>query len=239
MKTSIYLIVLVLALILAGCGLNVVDGSGRIMTASPAVSGFEAVTLAGNGLIILSQGQSEALTIEADDNILPHIETQVRNGVLIIGYDDQDWNTFYRPSQPIRFNLTVKDLTALNVSGSGEIRGANITTDRLELNLSGSGHVAIESLEATDLTVDVSGSGEIDLAGRVDRQTVELAGMGAYRAGDLDSRVTRVTVSGSGQATVWAQERLTIDVSGSGQVNYYGDPSIIQSNANVRQLEKQ
>jgi hypothetical protein len=42
----------------------------------------------------------------------------------------------------------------------------------------------------------------------------------------------------SGNATVWAQERLTIDVSGSGHVNYYGDPTIIQSNANVRQLDR-
>jgi hypothetical protein len=52
----------------------------------------------------------------------------------------------------------------------------------------------------------------------------------------LQENVMKTTKSGN--ATVWAQERLTIDVGGSGHVNYYGHPTIIQSNANVRQLDR-
>jgi hypothetical protein len=46
------------------------------------------------------------------------------------------------------------------------------------------------------------------------------------QAGDLDSQDTTITIGGSGDVVVWARRELAINISGSGTVSYWGDPTI-------------
>jgi Putative auto-transporter adhesin, head GIN domain len=224
MKARIGTFLSLLAGLAAGCGLSVVSGSGNIVNEDRDVSGFNAVTLAGSGDLMLTQGETESLTIEADDNLLPHIKSEVRNGTLVIGFDHDNWDTIYRPSQRIKYHLSVKDLNAVTVSGSGDITTASLNADQLALTVSGSGNIRIDQLQANGLTYTLSGSGDADLAGEAGEQNVKISGSGNYRAGDLSSQTVTVGISGSGDATVWAQDSLDVNISGSGSVSYYGQP---------------
>lgn len=53
-------------------------------------------------------------------------------------------------------------------------------------------------------------------------QEIDISGSGKYNAGDLRSETVDAEISGLGDATVWATD--TLDASGSGSVNYYGNP---------------
>mgnify|MGYP002682593131 CR=1 FL=1 len=91
-KATSLFIILVAALALSACNVNlqignneVITGSGNVATREIEVSGFDAVRLAGVGDLTITQGQTESLTIEAEDNILDVLESKVRAGELVLG----------------------------------------------------------------------------------------------------------------------------------------------------------
>jgi carbon monoxide dehydrogenase subunit G len=186
------------------------------------VSDFAGVSLSGGGRLSIELGERETLRIEADDNLLAYIETEVRDGRLELGVRE---GVNLRPTQPVRFYVTVKELNAIAVSGSGKVRAPDLEEEHFSVSISGSGEVRTGDLNASSLRVAVSGSGELELAGgEVNEQDISISGSGRVEASDLRCGSAKVAVSGSGGATVWATEGLDVRISGSGSVGYYGDP---------------
>ena len=88
MKRFIFLSLIGLSMLVAsGCGVTFIQGSGKVVSESRQVSGFEKLDLALDGEVILTQGEAEMLTIEAQENLLRYIVTEVRGGTLWIGYE--------------------------------------------------------------------------------------------------------------------------------------------------------
>lgn len=203
-----------------------------ILTETREVSDFDRVALTGFGELVITQGEEESLTIEAHQDILSRIETEVKDGKLIIGISGSwlDWLgdvlTAGFTRKRIRYDLTVKQFTGLEVLGAARVRVANIETDHLALELRGVGDVNIESLDAERLKVDLPGAGKIGVAGRVAEQTVTISGAGSYDAPKLESQQAKVTLKGLGSATVWAVEELDATIRGIGSVSYYGTPKV-------------
>ncbi len=94
------------------------DGSGNVTSEPRDVKGFDEVELEGIGNLSIRQTGSESLTVEAEEDVLPKIRTEVVNNRLIIGPES---NTSIRTTEPINYVLTVKDLHALKLSGSGDV----------------------------------------------------------------------------------------------------------------------
>lgn len=190
---------------LAACG-NVV-GSGNVKTETRNVSGFSGVSLSGAGALNIAQTGTESLSITAEDNILPVITTQVVNNQLEIGYQS---GTTIQPTKPVIFNVTVKTLDTLDISGAGNVTATGIT--------------------ATALTINLSGAGNISISGTTQSQDVSLSGAGSYSARDLTSQNATVHLSGVGKATVTVSGTLDATVSGAGNVTYYGNPTNVKQN---------
>jgi hypothetical protein len=198
---------LVAALLLAAC--TTTTGSGVLKTESRPVSGFSAIELSGVGNLAVEQAGTasvsiEALTIEAEDNILPLLTSDVSDGTLRLGVKS---NTSLNPTKPINYRVTVKDLTGLTVSGAGTVTASKIATTRLHATISGSGMATV--------------------SGRADSQDVTISGSGNWQAGDLSSKVVNAQITGSGNAEVMVSEALNAQISGSGTVRYSGNPSTI------------
>lgn len=216
-------IFLLTALLLAGCSL--VRGSGVVITETREVSNFDRVQLESIGELTIIQGKQESLTIEAESNIVRRIKTDVRGGSLTIGFSGGFLGDVI-PTRPIRYELTMVDISGLKLSGAGRIYSASIVTRRLDLDVTGIGDVIIDSLETDDLDVELSGAGSIDLAGKTNDQEIDLSSVGIYSAGGLESARAQVSLSGAGTATLWVTEELNVDISGFGSVDYYGDPVV-------------
>lgn len=227
---------------------NSIQGSGKIIKQTVDVSNFDSVSLEGTGNVYVEQGKTESLTIEADDNILPLLDTRVRGSELVLGIKPgQNIN----PSKPIVYRLTVKDLNAVSLKGSGnfdvepaqskdmkvslfgsgDIKMKGLNADTLSINLSGSGTITIGDIATTTIDTNIFGSGDVKLDGQSDSQMIAVTGSGNYLAGDLETTSADVTIPGSSEVTVWAKETLKAHMSGSGNVKYYGNPTIDQSGA--------
>jgi hypothetical protein len=230
-------IVLLVSLLLYACGIRVIQGSGRIQSEQREVSDFTGVNFTGLGELTIIQGETEGLTIETDDNLLPYITSTVSGGTLTIGFDNNSWLPVLRPTQSIRYTLTVKTLNDLELSGAGTVYAEQLTADSLMLTNSGAGEVTIDQLAAGELSVTLSGAGTVELAGQATTQTVEMSGLGNYQAGELESQSANLTLSGAGNATVWVNEQLDATLSGVGSIEYYGSPQTNASSSGVGSVQ--
>ncbi len=215
------------ALLLSACGFGVLRGSGNVVSESRAVSNFDAVAFSGSGDVIIDQNGTEGLKIEAEDNLIPHIRTEVRGHTLHIFFDPMGM-VMVRPTRPMKFHLSMKDVKVLDLSGSGTIYSEKITTSSLVMDISGSGDATIDSLTADRMDIDISGSGKCLLKGEAAMLSLNISGSGNCNSSGLNSKDVRIDVSGSGKAQVKADNRLDIDISGSGDVVYTGSPQISQ-----------
>ena len=225
MNRRILFCLALVVLLLGACICPGTRGSGKITTQSRDVSGFDQVSLGGSGELTVTQGDEESLTIEAEDNVMSIIKTEVKGDTLYISQSSSWWRPF-ATTKPVKFDLTMEEISGIKVSGSGTVDADRIHADDLNLDVSGSAEINIELLTAETLEVDLSGSGEFKLAGLVTTQKVDISGSGKYRAGDLESEAVTLEIGGSGKATVWATETLDVEIAGSGKVEYYGSPRV-------------
>lgn len=230
MKRLLLLAILVsAALILSGCGFSIVNGSGRVITQTRNVANFSSFVLDGMGDVTITQGSTESLVIEAEDNVMPLLKSEVKNGVLTVLLDQKDWKDVVRPTKGIKITLGVKNLTGIELSGLGNVDMPALKTTSLTIKVSGTGNVKIGKLEATELVSTLSGLGNTDLSGTVTRETVEMSGAGQFSAGNLSCQTAKLTLTGAGSASVWVRDSLDVTIGGAGNVNYYGSPKVTKS----------
>ena len=230
-RKSLYFVLPLIAMVLMGCGtvnfgFSSVRGSGTLKTEERAVSMFEKVVIEGSGDLYVVQGNEEGLTIEAEDNLMEYLTSEVRDNTLVLGFKD---GVSVSPTKGIRYNLKVKNLSDISVAGSGNIHMDTFKAESLSLSIAGSGDAQIKDLAATSLRIQSSGSGNFEVSGSATKVDVNISGSGKYKAGDLESDDTSITIGGSGEAVVWANISLKVQVSGSGDISYYGDPNVSQS----------
>jgi hypothetical protein len=194
------------------------------ITETRAVSGFHSIDLRGSGTVTLVQGDTEGLTVEAEEKTMPEIETVVVNGTLRLGFKGR-WLFQWRPG-PISFNVTARDIEGLRISGSGNLYSRQLASKDLELQISGSGKLELDELVAGNVESSISGSGEIGVIGHADSLRCSVSGSGTLRADRLVVRDAKVQVSGSGEIFVQATDDLEVRVSGSGNVRYAGSPRL-------------
>jgi hypothetical protein len=190
-------------------------GSGNVTSESRDVSGFDEVELEGIGNLSIQQSGSESLTVEAEEDVLPKIGTEVVDDRLVIGPEP---GTSIRTTEPINYELTVEGMRALEVSGAGDVEAEGINTD--------------------ELAVTISGSGDVKISGEADRQEIDISGSGDYRARDLESEEVKIDVGGSGSAVVNVSDTLEAKVGGSGSVEYVGDPTVEQDVSGAGEVSK-
>jgi hypothetical protein len=209
---------------LNGCSMQSVKGSGNIISESRHVSGFKEIELKGQGKVELTKGSRPSLEVTTDDNILPSIETEVKDGKLIISHEK---GKNLRPTK-LNYTITVKDLQGASITGSGDITGkSRFVPEDFYIYISGSGDISLE-LDAARLESDISGSGSIHLSGRADVHQASITGSGEINAFGLETQNVFVSITGSGDCKVNASEKLKAKITGSGDVRYKGHPQIIK-----------
>jgi hypothetical protein len=212
MNKKLFVILMIVALSLSACSvlpvnLNIIQGSGKVTSETRNVSGFTGIDLRGSPDVDVAFGEPEAVVVEAEDNIVPLIETKVENNQLVIGLKN---NTSISTTKPIRVHVTMKSLDAITLGGSGSVTASNLNGDAIKL--------------------DLSGSGNINLSGTVQSANITLGGSGNVTCDQLKANSVKVEVSGSGNAKVYASDSLEARISGSGSIHYSGNPAQISKN---------
>ncbi len=217
------------ALALTSCkkdGLFCKKGNGTIVTEERTVSGFSEISLGLNADLIYTQSDEYSVTIEASENLMKYIETDLKGSVLDIDFKN---GKCFNIKKSIAITISSPYMNRFKVSGSGSITSKRLlTTNELDVKVSGSGKMYLDSLNINELNSVISGSGDITAASinEVTTQTVKISGSGSVDYLDMPTLSSHVKVSGSGNCDVNAINSLNVNISGSGSVRYKGTPTI-------------
>ncbi len=224
-----------------------VQGSGTAATETRTVPEFQGIALSGGMDVVVRQGAAQSVQVQADDNLLPLLETVVESGskgaTLQLRWKRTEgswlggWNNVQTRTKVV-INIVVPKLTALSTAGSGDIRLEAFTTPALQVSISGSGDTRLEGLSTDELGVRISGSGDVTGQGTAGKVSVSIAGSGDVRLTELRADEVAVSIAGSGDAAVNAQKTLSVSIAGSGDVVYTGNAAVKTSVAGSGTVKK-
>lgn len=199
--TAVILAAILIGLLAHGSGSSGsgIQGSGIAATQTRTVAGFTSLELAGSNNVTVVVGARQSVVVHADSNLISHVTTRVVAGSLVIA----DTGSFTTRT-PMSVEVSVPSLTALNLSGSGQI--------------------SVTGIKASQLTLTVSGSGLLYAAGTAIRLDVILSGDGQAQLSQLTASEVHAVLTGSGLIQVTATMRLDAAVPGSGAIVYSGSP---------------
>jgi len=178
-------------------GPNAVKGSGVSASETRAVASFNAIEATGSGKLKLRVGGDEGLKITADDNVLPLIKSEVRDGVLYLTA-----KSGFHAKSDVVFEVSAKTIKRLENAGTVSIDASGFNGGALEL--------------------ETSGVGSATLAGRVETLKIELSGVGSVDADALTADNVQADMSGVGSGKVHADKSLRASVSGIGNLTWKG-----------------
>lgn len=203
-----------------------VVASGKVASESRAAPAFTGIALSLPGKVELVQGSPASVTVEADDNLLPEIETVVEGGKLRIRFQ-RNLNVVGKAT--LRFKVSAPHIESIAVAGSGDVSAGRLSGAALSISVGGSGDVSVADVQVEALRVAIAGSGDVKAAGRAGELSAKISGSGDLGAGRLDAKRATVSIAGSGDAVLWARETLEVSIAGSGDVRYHGDPVVRKS----------
>jgi hypothetical protein len=200
-------------------------GSGKVIVATREVSGFHGITVEYPAEIVIQQGSIESLKIEAEDNVIKNLRTDVKDGMLTIDRAS-DRDLWVNPTKPVKITIVVKDLDEFNFDSAGTVKLESLKSDLLDLNINGAGTLTLDKVQFKSLNCTLDGAGTLTLSGTADALNVIMSGFGSFQASDLQTQTADVRIDGAGSATVWVEKSLTAGINGAGSINYYGSPTV-------------
>lgn len=190
-------------------------GNGNVKTEQRGVAGFDRLSIGGIGELIVEQDGEESLTIEAEENLLPLLVSEVEDGRLTLGIRR---DSSIKATKPIVYRLKVKTLRELDGSGTVSITATG--------------------LDAADFAYDSSGTVKSVFSGRAENQQVAMSGTGTFDGRNLTGLTAEVDLSGTSDALVNVTETVRARASGTATIRYLGDPQVDRQTSALGKIEK-
>ncbi len=210
-----------------------------LVTEARPLRGFHRIGVGGPIDLVIKQGARESVTVRADRKLMPHVKSAVKDGRLVLDLDRD-------PSRPERHlcpgdlvvEITVVQLSALDVWGPSRVEVGKLGGKRLALDLSGPTDVVADQIAFDELELSMSGPASVRFGGQVARQRIDISGPAEYAGERLASRSARVEMSGPGDARVLASDDLDVEISGVGTVGYLGNPRVTRRVSGLGSLRR-
>ena len=188
--------------LLAGCHLPGVRGSGRIKTEERPIAAFANLD-AGGAFEIEWQNGPPALRITTDENLLPYIENNVSDNTLHLRTREHVW-----PTHGIKVVISSPTRTG------GKMRGAVKLT--------------VKQLSGPTFALESKGASEVTLDGSIGRLLVDMTGASQLVADKLQAKTAEISTTGAGDAELAVSDTLKVVITGAGKVTYMGNPTTIK-----------
>ena len=128
-------------------------------------------------------------------------------------------------SGDVKFNSVHADQFRIDIKGSGDVKIDTLEGKLVSANIHGSGDIRLPAVQATQVSISIKGSGDVSAAGNADKVDIEVMGSGDVRSRNLIAREANVRIMASGDVDVYAKEKLSASVMGSGDIRYAGSPT--------------
>lgn len=175
-------------------------GSGHMAAEVRDVRDFSSIDVSSVFQVEVTAQSDFHVEVEADDNLLQYITTEVRNGKLQVELDKR-----VKTSNPLRVRIGIPNLERLEASGASKV---NVT-----------------NLKNAELMVDANGASKVDLSGETGELTVDVSGATQVNALELKASNANIDASGASRVSVNVTGELKSEASGASNVSYVGEPA--------------
>jgi hypothetical protein len=221
-------------LFLSSCSVFKVVGSGKVVSDERQVSSIESISIGSSMNLIIEQSGSESIKIEAPEDIIPYITTEMVDGELQIELKPVNFMSI----RSINCFVSVKDLNAIRVSSSASVKCDNLKTENLSVEMASSSKGSI-NVDVTKLDLKIASSANIAISGKADLQTTIVNSSGKLDAFNLVSKDCKIEVNSSGSANINVSDNLDAKVNSSAKLNYKGSPKVnsdVSSSGSLNQV---
>ncbi len=215
----------VVVVLLYSCNFVSESGSGNIETQKRNVPAFTGIH-ASNSIDVEVKIGSPSVEVEADDNILRYVKTNVSGNMLHIGIE----NGVSIHNTHIKVYVTVPELNRIEANASAEVKVLDIMKNdgKISFDVSSSADIEAE-VDAPEVGAEASSSGSITLRGKTRSYRAQVSSSAEIRSAELLSENTHVSANSSGSAEVYASVALDAEASSSGSVEYSGGATVKSS----------
>lgn len=213
-------------------------GSGVSVKQQRCVGDFYGINASiGNIKFSIAEHSVGSAVVESDDNIIEHIVTEVKDGILYISLDTSSGCISIDTKKPITIQVSSSQLQQLKMSGATNFRSETVLRDNLAIVASGASNI-VAKIEAKKLKVTSSGASNFFLSGAVEAQKTKISGAGNYKAADLKSNCVDLKISGAANVKVSAGELLSGKLSGAARVYYEGNPRVTLKSSGLSSIRQ-
>ncbi len=217
------------AFLLSSCGfdINIGDfgtgkkGNGKVVSETRKVAEEFTEVSASEGLMVfVTQADDFNIEVEADENVIDLIATDIKNGRLRVHTRENIGNATKE------IHVSLPEVTALQSSSGAQLRTENtIEADKLEIDGS-SGALLQLVLTANDIEIDASSGANLNITGETDHAQVDVSSGGNINAKDLKTKTCTADASSGGNLKIQVSESLTADANSGGNIGYSGQPKV-------------
>lgn len=200
-----------------------VKGNGNVVKEERQVRGFDGISASAGLDIILSQGEKEFVEVEADENLLEYIITEVKGTTLKVHWKS---NTSIRKYKKAVVHVTCKDLNRIKASsGSDIVSKGIIKTQEMDISTSSAADVTI-AIEAGSIICKASSGSDIRLKGKTTTFNASCSSGADIKANGLEADLVDAKASSGADIVITVIKEITASASSGADITYYGNPEV-------------
>lgn len=202
---------------------NQISSNEPIKIEKRQVDTYKGISVAGSYRVRLIKGKEGEITLNGSESDLDNTEIKIKNDILIIKNKESSWFRSWKMGV-VEITIPVEEISKLSMSGSGSIYSEFLLqADDFKTIVTGSGKIKT-ALNSDEFDGLITGSGSIKAWGETHSSNIKITGSGDFNGNELNAVNTKVIITGSGDASVHAEEALNVIITGSGSVKYSGKP---------------
>jgi len=218
--------IIVLLITTSSCfidGMTGIKGNGNVVSEDRTInSNFEMIKVQQGINLFLTQGNSTKLNVEADENIMDLLLTEVKNNELKIYFEKNVYRAKAR-----NVYLTTNDISRIKTSSGASVKSENtLQVSVLELDSSSGSSIKIY-VNADEITSSSSSGSDIDIYGKTKKFSAKASSGSSIDADELKTVDAYAKASSGANIDVNVTGNLTAKASSGGDIDYEGGPSNI------------
>lgn len=202
---------------------HAIEGNHNVVTETRNLNSFSELRSEGSFDVYVIQDSEFYVKVEAEENLLPYIETDISGEELVIKTKD---HRNLKNHSTIKLFVHTPSVNSLTLEGSGKIDCDSISENNLNIRLEGSGKIFLAQVNCNKIKTKISGSGEVEISGTANETDFDISGSGDIHSYNLLQDTCYADISGSGDMYINVVKFLDVKISGSGKVHYYGNPDV-------------
>jgi hypothetical protein len=205
--------------LMASCNLETRSGNGNVVKEVRKVSAFNGVEASSGINVFLFQSDEEKVVVEADENLMPLIRTEVRGNTLKCYIDGS-----IRRSKKLNVYVSFKELNKISASSGADLYSETVirATD-LSINASSGADIKLK-VDAETIRCQSSSGSDIKLVGICNEFDGSASSGADIKADELTAKIAKANASSAGEIRIRVLEKISASASSGGDVTYYGNP---------------